>query len=77
MLRNAIWGQVEFNMSIISTGRETSRMEQSASKSGVMGRVRQYVSRTRAERQLRMLDDRMLADVGVNRMDISRCVWGD
>jgi uncharacterized protein YjiS (DUF1127 family) len=67
---------MEFRMSIISAGRETSRTEQPVS-SGVMGRVRQYVSRTRAERQLRMLDDRMLADVGVNRMDISRRVWGD
>jgi uncharacterized protein YjiS (DUF1127 family) len=34
------------------------------------------VSRSRAERQLEQLDDRMLADIGVKRSDIHKMVWG-
>ncbi len=43
---------------------------------GLMSRVKIYLSHTRAERQLQMLDDRMLADIGVNRNGIGAAVWG-
>ncbi len=43
---------------------------------GMMRRLKSYLSRSRAERQLFQLDDRLLADIGVNRGDISRSVWG-
>lgn len=35
-----------------------------------------YVSRSRAERQLQALDDRLLADIGMRRSEIHRMVWG-
>lgn len=35
-----------------------------------------YASRARAERQLSALDDRLLEDIGLNRYDIHRRVWG-
>jgi uncharacterized protein YjiS (DUF1127 family) len=41
-----------------------------------MNTVKAYFARTRAERQLRQLDDRLLADIGLKRADISRQVWG-
>jgi uncharacterized protein YjiS (DUF1127 family) len=43
---------------------------------GMMVRVKTYLARNRAERQLHLMDDRMLADVGVKRGDIGRVVWG-
>jgi uncharacterized protein YjiS (DUF1127 family) len=43
---------------------------------GLMGRVRTYIARSRAERQLRQLDDHLLADIGVSRKDIGKSVWG-
>jgi uncharacterized protein YjiS (DUF1127 family) len=39
-------------------------------------RVTSYVKRSRAERQLLALDDRMLADIGVRRGEIQTVVWG-
>jgi uncharacterized protein YjiS (DUF1127 family) len=42
----------------------------------VSDRVTSYVSRNRAERQLEALDDRLLADIGINRSEIRRMVWG-
>jgi uncharacterized protein YjiS (DUF1127 family) len=59
----------------VATTRETTRGHVN-SKGGVMGRLKSFLSRTRAERQLLALDDRLLADIGVNRGDISRSVWG-
>ena len=44
---------------------------------GIMGRVKKYFARTRAERQLHQLDDRMLADIGVRRSEIEKMVWGN
>ncbi len=44
---------------------------------GVMGRVKSYLSRSRAVRQLKQLDDRMLSDIGVTRSEISTRVWGN
>ena len=35
-----------------------------------------YGSRARAEKQLASLDDRMLADIGMERADIHGKVWG-
>jgi len=35
-----------------------------------------YTSRARAEKQLASLDDRMLADIGMERADIHTKVWG-
>jgi uncharacterized protein YjiS (DUF1127 family) len=44
---------------------------------GLMKRVKVFLARTSAERQLNMLDDRMLADIGVKRGDIRHTVWGN
>ncbi len=54
----------------VNMNRETTR------NAGVMGRVKTYLSRSRAERQLHQLDDRLLADIGVMRGEISTRVWG-
>lgn len=43
----------------------------------VSSRVVNYVSRSRAERQLQSLDDRLLADIGMRRSEIHRMVWGN
>lgn len=43
----------------------------------VSSRVVNYVSRSRAERQLQALDDRLLADIGMRRSEIHRMVWGN
>jgi uncharacterized protein YjiS (DUF1127 family) len=44
---------------------------------GFVSRMKTYIARSRAERQLRQLDDRLLADIGVSRSDITRMVWGN
>ncbi|MEI6541425.1 MAG: DUF1127 domain-containing protein [Planctomycetota bacterium] len=44
--------------------------------SGLFGRVKNYLARSRAERQLAQLDDRLLADIGMKRSEISSMVWG-
>jgi uncharacterized protein YjiS (DUF1127 family) len=44
--------------------------------SRVSSKVVTYVSRSRAERQLQALDDRLLADIGMRRSEIHRMVWG-
>lgn len=49
----------------------------SKSSTGLMGRVKTYFARTRAQRQLHQLDDRMLADIGVRRSEIQKVVWGN
>ena len=51
--------------------RETIR------NAGVMGRMKTFLARSRAVRQLSQLDDRMLADIGVARGDINNRVWGN
>lgn len=47
---------------------------------GFLGRiggvVADYMSRSRVERQLAELDDRLLSDIGVSRSDIHAMVWG-
>ena len=64
-------------MTTITYGREAVRNEGISMGAGLLGRVRSYVARTRAERQLAQLDDRLLADIGVKRSEISRMVWGN
>ncbi len=53
------------------SNRETVR------NAGVMGRLKTFLARSRAVRQLSQLDDRMLADIGVARGDINNRVWGN
>jgi uncharacterized protein YjiS (DUF1127 family) len=43
----------------------------------IAGRVGNYVTRSRIERQLDQLDDRLLLDIGLKRSDIRRMVWGN
>ena len=63
-------------MSTITYGRETVRNEGYTMGSGLLGRVKTYLARSRAERQLAQLDDRLLADIGMKRSEISKMVWG-
>ncbi|WP_342641955.1 DUF1127 domain-containing protein [Rhodoligotrophos ferricapiens] len=44
--------------------------------SRILARVKRYIELSRAERELDQLDDRLLADIGLNRGDIRRMVWG-
>jgi uncharacterized protein YjiS (DUF1127 family) len=61
-------------MTTISMSRETVRNPGFAAEAGFMGRIRSFVARRAAERQLRQLDDRLLADIGLKRADISKVV---
>jgi uncharacterized protein YjiS (DUF1127 family) len=45
--------------------------------SRVSSRVDNFVTRSRAERQLQALDDRLLSDIGLKRSDIHKMVWGN
>jgi uncharacterized protein YjiS (DUF1127 family) len=62
-------------MTTINMGRETIRNSGFATTPGLMGSIKGYIARRSAERQLRQLDDRLLADIGLKRVDISRSVW--
>jgi len=63
-------------MTTITYGREAVRNEGVSMGSGLLGRVKAYLSKSRAERQLAQLDDRLLADIGLKRSDITKMVWG-
>lgn len=63
-------------MSTITYGREAVRNEGITMGAGLLGRVRSYLSKSRAERQLAQLDDRLLADIGLKRSEITQMVWG-
>lgn len=63
-------------MNTITYGREAVRNSGFNMGSGLLGRVRAYLARSKAERQLAQLDDRLLDDIGLKRSDISRKVWG-
>ncbi len=63
-------------MSTITYGREAIHTGGYSMGSGLLGRVRSYIARSRAERQLSQLDDRLLDDIGMKRSEISRAVWG-
>jgi uncharacterized protein YjiS (DUF1127 family) len=62
-------------MTMIGLNRETTR-NFGGNRVGVMGNIKTFLNRSQAERQLRQLDDRLLADIGVKRSDISKSVWG-
>lgn len=64
-------------MTSMNLGRETVRNNAQDTAPGLMGKVKGYLSRSRAERQLQGLDDRMLRDIGLNRGEITRMVWGN
>ena len=63
-------------MTTITYGREAVRIQGFSMGAGLMGRVKGYLARSRAERQLAQLDDRLLADIGLKRSDIAATVWG-
>ena len=63
-------------MTMIAADRETMRVSSTRNGHGLMGKVKGFLVRSRAERQLHQLDDRMLADIGVTRGDIASRVWG-
>ena len=63
-------------MTTISMGRETIRNHGLSATPGLMGSIKSYLARSHAEKQLRQLDDRLLADIGLKRADISKSVWG-
>ena len=63
-------------MTTITYGREAVRNQGISMGAGLLGRVKTYMARSRAERQLAQLDDRLLADIGVKRHDISNAIWG-
>ncbi len=44
--------------------------------SRVANNVRTYAHRRRVQKRLENLDDRMLADIGLDRVDIPKYVWG-
>ena len=64
-------------MTTITYGREAVRNEGMTAGTGLLGRVRTFLAKSRAERQLAQLDDRMLADIGLKRAEISKMVWGN
>ncbi|MFT3987082.1 DUF1127 domain-containing protein [Aestuariivirga sp.] len=64
-------------MTTITYGREAVHNSGVRTGSGLVDRLRNYIARSRAEHQLAQLDDRMLADIGLKRSEISRMVWGE
>jgi len=64
-------------MTTITYSRETAYTRGGKPSTGLMGRVRTFLARSRAEQQLAQLDDRLLADIGLKRSEITKMVWGD
>ncbi|HUR42907.1 MAG TPA: DUF1127 domain-containing protein [Aestuariivirga sp.] len=64
-------------MNTITRGHETIYLKASGASNGLMGRIRTFLARSRAEHQLAQLDDRLLADIGLKRSEISQMVWGE
>jgi uncharacterized protein YjiS (DUF1127 family) len=67
----------EQTMTTTTFNRETNTRYVPDFLTRVSSRVVNYVSRSRAERQLQALDDRLLADIGMRRSEIHRMVWGN
>ena len=63
-------------MSTITYGREAVRNQGFSMGAGLFVRVKTYLAKSRAERQLAQLDDRLLADIGMKRSEIETMVWG-
>lgn len=64
-------------MNTITYGRQTTFKNRSGFGEGLMGKVRSFIAKTRAEHELSQLDDRLLADIGLNRSEIRTTVWGN
>lgn len=64
-------------MTTITFGREAAHNGSTRMTSGLFGRVKAFLARSRAERQLAQLDDRLLADIGLKRSEIHKMVWGN
>jgi len=62
-------------MTMILNDRETAHV--SGTHHGLMGKVKGFLARSRAVRQLHQLDDRLLSDIGVTRGEITNRVWGN
>lgn len=63
-------------MTTITFGREAIHKGGYGMGAGLLGRVRSYLARSRAEHQLSQLDDRLLDDIGMKRSEISQAIWG-
>jgi uncharacterized protein YjiS (DUF1127 family) len=63
-------------MTMLSMGRETTGHTRFNAQAGLMGKMKSFIARSRAERQLHQLDDRLLADIGIVRGEIGTRVWG-
>jgi uncharacterized protein YjiS (DUF1127 family) len=63
-------------MTTINMGRATVRNHGLSATPGLMGSIKSYLARSHAEKQLRQLDDRLLADIGLKRADIGKSIWG-
>jgi uncharacterized protein YjiS (DUF1127 family) len=47
-------------------------MKQNLKSMGLFEKLRVHIARVKAEKQLKELDDRLLADIGLSRADIGR-----
>ncbi len=63
-------------MTTVTRSQDLFHAGDHAQRPSLTDRVRGFFARSRAERQLAQLDDRLLADIGVRRSEIHRMVWG-
>jgi len=69
------WIYKETDMTTLA--REAIISKPASPSTGLMDRIRTFLARSRAEQQLAQLDDRLLADIGLKRSEITRMVWGN